>query len=73
MLEHLEKLRAQLIKDLLKDKEGCDKPYVFTHGEKYTKRELAHEIEINSDTGIDILKNMIMLTLDLLSRNKIQS
>ncbi len=62
------KLKAEVIKHLTKNEQIIDDKY-FYKGEKfYSRRELAAEIESETETGIEILTNMVILAIDLTAR-----
>lgn len=53
--------------------ESQNKPYVMTSDEKILSlNDVLHEIRNQSDFGKRLEKNLIMLTIDLLTRNKKQ-
>jgi len=48
-----------------------EKPYLISrNGKNYTLNEILHEIRMQTNIGKEIEKNIIMLTIDLLARNK---
>ena len=73
------KLKEAMLRDLLRDKDKLDEPYVSIalltggSGQKtsWTRRELAEEIKNDTDMAADMMIQLIKLTTDLLQRNKI--
>lgn len=64
----LNRLKNDLIKFL---SEGdVDSPYIYTQGKMHSKKDLADEIANNTHTGKEIIKKLLFLTLDKLSRDK---
>lgn len=67
--ELTDRLKSNLIKKLTYNVD-LDLPY-FTRGENtYTRRQLAEEIEKETEIGLEVLTNSLMLSLDLISRQK---
>lgn len=64
----LERLKLTLINDLTAKCDG--KPYLFTHGKNYTRSQLAKELTLETEVGLETLKKMILLALDMTSRGK---
>lgn len=65
----LNDLKNQVISHLRKG-DDLDKPY-FGKGQKtYSKNDIINEIENNTDDGVEFLKNLVMLSLDLFDRGK---
>lgn len=64
-----EKLQKTLTEDLRSHQDQNGK--YLTHGEKSISRaELAREIEGNTDFGIELVSDAIMLAIDLIARGK---
>ena len=62
-------LKAAVIKSLLNENLDLDTPYAGVKGTKiFSRRELAKEIEDNTEVGINMLSDLIMLTLFQLSK-----
>lgn len=53
-------------------KYGDDKALVTKGKKSYTGFEMAKEIEDETEFGIEMLNNLIQLTIDLLKRNKME-
>lgn len=66
--ETLLKLKAALIFTYLK---FGNKTVLITENKSYTGDELAEEISQETEFGVKLIDNMIQLTVDLLSRQKI--
>lgn len=64
----LTKLKKNIIKHLRQD--DLDIPYLNSGVKTYTRRELIAEIELESNIGSDLISNLVVLTLDLVDRNK---
>lgn len=63
-------LKECIVKHLLKNTQNVDTPYLVTGNKKYTQREIAHEISIESEMGIETITKVLMLALDLTARGK---
>ena len=64
------KLKTVVIDKLISNDQNSDEPYMFLNKKKYTRRELANEIQNETKEGIDLLTNMIILAIDLTARQK---
>lgn len=64
----LERLKLTLINDLVSKCNG--KPYLFINGKNYTRSQLAKELTLETEVGLDTLKKMILLSFDMVSRGK---
>ena len=64
------KLKNEVVKQLTKNKNNIDDHYIVVGNRSYSRRKLAAAIENETKTGINILSDMIMLAIDLTSRNK---
>lgn len=53
-------------------KYGDDKALVIKGKKSYTGFEMAKEIEDETEFGIEMVSNILQLTIDLLKRNKMQ-
>ena len=68
----LDRIRYHLVRELLNRKEeDLDKPYLHSSQVSFTRRELAKEIENNTEVGKRQVEMMINLTIDLWEREKI--
>ncbi len=57
----------------IQNEEDLDSPYLITaNGEQYTLNELLREIRLQTPFGTQVQKDLLMLTIDLLLRNKKQ-
>lgn len=68
--ESMNELKSKIVSTY---KKLGDKKGLVTKGRSYTGNELAKEIEDETELGVKIIANMIMLTIDLVSRDKINS
>lgn len=64
------KLKNSVIDKLTRNEQNLDIPYIVRNQKSYTRRELASEIENETEIGIDTLTSMIILAIDLTSRHK---
>ena len=64
------KLKTEMVRQLRINKSKMDDVYIRTGDKSYTKRELANEIENETEFGIKMLTQMVSLAFDLLSRGK---
>jgi len=64
------KLKKSVIDKLTRNEQNLDEPYLVRNQKAYTRRELASEIENETELGIDTLTSMIMLAIDLTARHK---
>lgn len=66
-------LKNAIIKSLTHNEQIADKPYLAQNGGKaYTRRELAQEIENNTDFGISTLKTLVLGTVSILNEQNIK-
>lgn len=66
------KLKNEVIRSLTNNEQNLDEDYYLVSGDKkYTRRELAAEIENETKFGIKMLSNMVMLAIDLTARQKV--
>ena len=49
---------------------GVDEPYMNVGKKSYTIREIVQEIEDNSEFGQEFVRDMFLLTIDLITRGK---
>lgn len=64
------KLKELLITKLLSNDQIVDEPYLYKGDTTYTRRMLAYEIENETEVGLETLTSIMMLSLDILSRQK---
>jgi hypothetical protein len=65
------KLKAKVVYMLTHNPQNLDKEYLIRKEKVYTRRELAAEIEAETELGIIILTDMIMLAIDISSRHRV--
>ncbi|HLO91543.1 MAG TPA: hypothetical protein VK172_10305 [Lentimicrobium sp.] len=65
------KLKNSVIEFLTKNKENLDQPYLTRGDKQYTKRQLADEIQNETEFGVKLLADMLILAIDLTARQKI--
>lgn len=63
-----QKLKESVISHLSKTDDNMDIPYLIRGSESYTKRDLIYHIENESEFGIDFISNIMITTIDILSR-----
>jgi len=64
------KLKSEVIKRLGSNEQVLDEPYMVAGEKSYTRRDILNEVENETDFGVQILTNMIMLAIDLTARGK---
>lgn len=64
------KLKKSVINLLTRNEQNLDIPYLVRNQKSYTRREIASEIEKESEFGIGMLSSMIILAIDLTARHK---
>jgi hypothetical protein len=64
------KLKELLINKLRKNEQIIDDPYLNKCGINYSRRMLAQEIEDESEVGLDVLNSILLLSIDILSRQQ---
>lgn len=64
------KLKKSVIDKLTRNEQMLDVPYLVRNQKSYTRRELASEIENETELGIDTLTSMLILAIDLTARHK---
>lgn len=64
------KLKKSVIDKLTRNEQNLDIPYLVRNQKSYTRRELASEIENETELGIDTLTSMLILAIDLTARHK---
>lgn len=67
----VDKLKKDLIKNLTSNEQIADLDYLHAGTKTYTRREIAAEIENETEFGIDFLSGMVQLAIDLTARQKI--
>lgn len=65
------RLKEAIVKNLLNSKqETLDCHYMTSSAGSFSKRELAFEIENETEVGLRVMENLILLALDLTERKK---
>lgn len=59
------RLKNALIKDLSKNEQNLDEPYVYSVGRWMTRREMASEVRNETDWGIELLGKMVRLAIEI--------
>lgn len=62
------KLKTELIRQLIKNKQNMDIPYFIKGDKTYTRQQLANEIENDTPLGIELLTSMLTLAIDITIR-----
>lgn len=65
-----QKLKKATIDRLLRNQQIVNEPFLVNSGKSYSRRELADEIENETNFGISTLANLIILAADILNREK---
>lgn len=71
MEELSKKLKTELISQLMRNEQNLNAPYLMRGDKMFTRKALATEIENETDIGIEILTNILMLAVDLMTRQKL--
>lgn len=71
-MKEFEALKIALIEHLERHDEK-DKPFMFSGGIMYSINDLIQEVKDNTHVATDLMRSMIILTIDLLKRNKISN
>ncbi len=65
------KLKNEVIKQLTINEQNINDEYLIRGNNKvYNRRELAYEIETETEFGVEILTEMVLLAIDLVARKK---
>ena len=64
------KLKNEVVRQLTKNEQIVDEKYLHKGGKVYSRRELAAEIEAETEFGIDLLAGMVTLAIDISTRQK---
>jgi phosphotransacetylase len=64
------KLKQCVISQLTKNEQIADDKYLLKGNKSYTRRDIAKEIEDETEFGVEFLSGMIMLSIDLTARGK---
>ena len=66
-----QELKRSLVRTFLNSKEDTlDKHYMTTSKGSFTRRELASEIENETEIGLQQMESILKLTIHMLERNK---
>jgi len=69
MEKTLKILKERIIEYLIKQG-NLDEPYIIGGSRSYTRNQIIYEIANDTKIGADFLSNIVILSLDLLSRGK---
>lgn len=64
------KLKSEIVRQLTKNEQILDEKYLHKGGKVYSRRQLAAEIGAETELGIDILAGMVLLAIDISSRQR---
>lgn len=64
------KLKNEVVRQLTKNEQNMDSDYLVKSDKMYSRRQLAAEIESETQFGIEILTSMIVLAIDLTARQR---
>jgi hypothetical protein len=64
------KLKQTIISQLIKNEQIVDAIYLHKGRKSYSRRNIATEIENETEFGIEFLAGMVMLAIDLTARQK---
>lgn len=64
------KLKNEVIRKLTSNEQNLDENYLVRGEKLYTRRQLANEIEVETEFGISLLSSMIILAIDISTRQK---
>ena len=73
MEELAKKLKNEAVNQLTRNEQNLNAPYLMRGDKMYTRKQLATEIENETEVGIEILTGMLILALDITTRQKIYS
>ena len=62
------KLKNEVVRQLTKNEQNMDSDYLVKENKTYSRRQLAAEIEAETQFGIETLTSMIVLAIDLTAR-----
>jgi hypothetical protein len=71
MDELAKKLKVSLVNKLLSNEQLINEPYLSVGNKKWTRKEIAEEIGNETVFGIKQMSILLMLSLDLLAREKV--
>lgn len=69
MEKYIERLKEKTIEFLQKGTD-LDKPYIFKGSKSYSKNDIINEIQNDTDDGVEFVLDLVILSLDLIDRNK---
>lgn len=64
------KLKKEVIRKLISNEQNLDEKYLTKGDKSYTRRDLANEIENETEYGISLLSSIIILAIDISTRSK---
>ena len=65
------KLKNEVVRQLTKNEQNMDEKYLHKGGKVYSRRQLVAEIEAETELGIDMLAGMVLLAIDISSRQRL--
>lgn len=68
--ESFNKLKERIIDFLTYDEEKLNEPYLGRGYTQFTRAQLAKEVENETEAGTECINNIILLTINLISRGK---
>lgn len=64
------KLKTEVVRQLTKNEQNMDSDYLVKGNKTYSRKQLAAEIETETQFGIETLTSMIVLAIDLTARQR---
>lgn len=64
------RLKENMISQLTSNVQNMNDPYIVVGNKSYTRLELSEELKNETDFGIKLMSDMVLLALDLTSRKK---
>jgi len=69
MEKYIERLKVKTIEFLQKGTD-LDRPYIFKGAKSFSKNDIINEIQNDTEDGIEFVLDLVILSLDLIDRNK---
>ena len=69
MEKYIERLKEKTIEFLQKGTD-LDRPYIFKGRKPFSKNDIINEIQNDTEDGIEFVLDLVILSLDLMDRNK---
>jgi len=69
MEKYIERLKVKTIEFLQKGTD-LDRPYIFKGAKPFSKNDIINEIQNDTEDGIEFVLDLVILSLDLIDRNK---